>query len=65
MEQEDIFQSAIIFFKMSVSQKGVTVSSNLERQMFVHPKSEGLHPLSTNTDKNPPFVVWPFEVLLN
>lgn len=66
MEHVDIFQNAIIFFKMSVSQKGVTTYFfHLEKQMFVHPKSEGLYPLNTDTYKNSPFVVQPFEVLLN
>lgn len=66
MEHVDILQNAIIFLKMSVSQKGVTTYFfHLEKQMFVLPKSEGLYPLNTDTNKNSPFVVWPFEVLLN
>lgn len=60
MEQVDIFQNTIIFLKMSFP-KGCDHFFHLEEQMFVHPKSEGLHPLSTDTDNNPPFTVWPLK----
>lgn len=63
MEQVDIFQNAISFLKNVSFPKGRDHFFHIEKQMFVQSKSGSLHPLSINTDKNPPFVLWPFEVL--
>ena len=53
MEQVDIFKKAISFLTCQFPTRVWPFFFHIEKQMFVHPKYESLHPWSTNTDKNP------------